>query len=170
MRWGPSSPSQLLIRPPRRILNNRVAKSHVYRSADYGATWTPLSYFADNNVIVAGFNPSPHSKDHLIFVDVASRQLHISQDEGVTFTAVSVVFTARNLDYAPEDDRIVCAVDTETTYLHCSSDWGRTWAPVALANAPLRVDALEWGVPGAGEDDARTAYALAATPTGGRAL
>eukprot|EP00911_Craspedida_sp_UC1_P000503 UC1_evm1s380 len=141
-----------------------ITSSHVYRSTDYAATWQRVPFFTNNQAIIAGFNPSPHSKEHLIFVDTVQQRLYVTQDEGVTFQTVTVPFRTRILDFAPDREGLVCAVDA--TALYCSASYGLSWAPVTTTEGmQLILDELHWGKAGTGTDDAGTAYALSAATT-----
>ncbi|KTG45922.1 hypothetical protein cypCar_00007700 [Cyprinus carpio] len=92
--------------------SNKVLESSLWRSSDYGSTYTKLNLMPGTTIIVTNFYICPTNKKKVILVSSSinerDQMLFISTDEGSSFQRQPVSFTVDTLLFHPsEEDKLL---------------------------------------------------------------
>uniref|UniRef100_A0A673M0A7 VPS10 domain-containing receptor SorCS2 n=1 Tax=Sinocyclocheilus rhinocerous TaxID=307959 RepID=A0A673M0A7_9TELE len=92
--------------------SNKVLESSLWRSGDYGSTYTKLNLMPGTTIIVTNFCICPTNKKKVILVSSSinehDQMLFISTDEGSSFQRQPVSFTVDTLLFHPsEEDKLL---------------------------------------------------------------
>lgn len=114
----------------------------VYRSVDYGHTWTPLAAsFSERSVFSIAFDPSAQG---VLYVGTFQAGLFKSTDGGTTWIATGTGLSDSSVQavaVAPYDSRLVLAAGSDGG-LFRSIDGGGTWTQAADGDRSLRGQTL----------------------------
>lgn len=128
-------PSEVLFMLTRNTVAGFVSESWLWRSTDYGHTFSNDTVLWDNNTIVNWYYIAPLS-EYLIFADITHRKLWVTRDEGETYTGVPVSFAPNRLTFqsrfAPGSNstalaQYVLGYDTTRNELWVSTNLGSSW-------------------------------------------
>uniref|UniRef100_A0AAQ4RZY4 VPS10 domain-containing receptor SorCS2 n=1 Tax=Gasterosteus aculeatus aculeatus TaxID=481459 RepID=A0AAQ4RZY4_GASAC len=107
--------------------STKVLESSLWRSADYGTTYTKLNLMPGTTIVVTSFYICPNNKKKVVLVGSSTNErdqmLFISTDEGLSFQRLSISFTPDTLIFHPkEEDKLLAYCK-----LFASIDLGRKW-------------------------------------------
>jgi hypothetical protein len=110
--------------------------SCLWRSTDYGVTFTNDSYkFNDSSAVISWYYVSPFDQ-YLVMADTRQNKIFVTRDEGVTFEGRELDFKPNNIRYqgrtVPNSDKgtlsqHIMGYETDTQSLYVSKDLGDTW-------------------------------------------
>uniref|UniRef100_A0A672PQ51 Sortilin related VPS10 domain containing receptor 2 n=1 Tax=Sinocyclocheilus grahami TaxID=75366 RepID=A0A672PQ51_SINGR len=110
--------------------SNKVLESSLWRSSDYGSTYTKLNLMPGTTIIVTNFCICPTNKKKVILVSSSinerDQMLFISTDEGSSFQRQPVSFTVDTLLFHPSVEDKLLAYSKEAK-LYISTDLGHKW-------------------------------------------
>uniref|UniRef100_A0A8C2BKM5 Sortilin-related VPS10 domain containing receptor 2 n=1 Tax=Cyprinus carpio TaxID=7962 RepID=A0A8C2BKM5_CYPCA len=110
--------------------SNKVLESSLWRSSDYGSTYTKLNLMPGTTIIVTNFYICPTNKKKVILVSSSinerDQMLFISTDEGSSFQRQPVSFTVDTLLFHPSEEDKLLAYSKEAK-LYISTDLGHKW-------------------------------------------
>uniref|UniRef100_A0AAY4A350 VPS10 domain-containing receptor SorCS2 n=1 Tax=Denticeps clupeoides TaxID=299321 RepID=A0AAY4A350_9TELE len=110
--------------------STKVLESSLWRSSDYGTTYTKLNLMPGTTIIVTNFYICPMNKRKVILVSSTinehDQMLFISTDEGSSFQRQSLAFTVETLLFHPKEEDKLLAYSKEAK-LYVSTDLGRKW-------------------------------------------
>ncbi|XP_049598842.1 VPS10 domain-containing receptor SorCS2 isoform X4 [Syngnathus scovelli] len=125
----------------------KVLESSLWRSADYGGTYTKLNLVPGTTVVVSSFYICPTNKKKVLLVGSSVYQreqmLFISVDEGSSFQRRSLSFSPDVLLFHPKEEDKLLAYCKDGR-LFASADLGRTWT---LLQERVTKDRAFWAVP-----------------------
>lgn len=145
-----------------------IVQSHQHRTTDYGVTFVDETSKFGSSAVIESFYSSPHTHGHVIFADVTSSDLYITEDEGETFTRVHLPFAPNTIVFNPNTVGLVLAHDATTNKLYVSADDGHTWSqPLGDGQTHHSVNTFSWSEAGAGQDVNNTLYLEVLSKDGG---
>ncbi|EDQ91861.1 uncharacterized protein MONBRDRAFT_31303 [Monosiga brevicollis MX1] len=158
IHWSGDSSPNVFVLTQRFGSDGYASVSNVYRSTDYGVSYSLLNTLP-SNAVVDYLVPSPLSAKHVIFVGQAAQAFYITQDDGDSFTTAKLSFEPTELTMNPNIDGLLFARDNTTQFLYVSKDRGQTFSP-ALTDGEQehRVVAAYWSRAGYGSDNDDTLY------------
>ncbi|XP_052002910.1 VPS10 domain-containing receptor SorCS2-like isoform X4 [Xyrauchen texanus] len=132
--------------------SNKVLESSLWRSSDYGTTYSKLNLMPGTTIIVTSFYICPTNKKKVILVSSSinehDQMLFISTDEGASFQRQPVSFTVETLLFHPsEEDKLLAY--TKEAKLYVSTDQGHKWT---LLQERVTKDRVIWAVSGVDVD------------------
>ncbi|XP_050971652.1 VPS10 domain-containing receptor SorCS2 isoform X2 [Labeo rohita] len=132
--------------------SNKVLESSLWRSSDYGSTYTKLNLMPGTTIIVTNFYICPTNKKKVILVSSSinerDQMLFISTDEGSSFQRQPVSFTVDTLLFHPSEEDKLLAYSKEAK-LYISTDLGHKWT---LLQERITKDRVFWAVTGVDVD------------------
>nr|XP_029523197.1 VPS10 domain-containing receptor SorCS2-like [Oncorhynchus nerka] len=124
----------------------------LFRSSDYGTTYTKLNLMPGTTIVVSNFYICPTNKKKVILVSSSINErdqlLFISTDEGSSFQRQPLSFTAETLLFHPKEEDKVLAYCKEGK-LYVSMDLGRKWT---LMQERVTKGRIFWSVAGVDVD------------------
>ncbi|CAI5672241.1 VPS10 domain-containing receptor SorCS2 isoform X1 [Oreochromis niloticus] len=132
--------------------STKVLESSLWRSTDYGTTYTKLNLMPGTTIVVTSFYICPTNKKKVILVGSSinerDQMLFISTDEGSSFQRQSIDFTPDTLIFHPKEEDKLLAYCKEGR-LFASGDLGRKWT---LLQERVTKDRVFWSVSGVDVD------------------
>ncbi|XP_027001324.1 VPS10 domain-containing receptor SorCS2 [Tachysurus fulvidraco] len=132
--------------------SSKVLESSLWRSSDYGTTYSKLNLMPGTTIIVTNFYICPSNKRKVILIsstiDEQDQMLFISTDEGASFQRQPLSFTVETLLFHPSDEDKLLAYSKEAT-VYVSTDLGRKWT---LLQERVTKDRVFWSVTGVDMD------------------
>uniref|UniRef100_A0A8C7KHC6 VPS10 domain-containing receptor SorCS2 n=1 Tax=Oncorhynchus kisutch TaxID=8019 RepID=A0A8C7KHC6_ONCKI len=132
--------------------SSKVLESSLWRSSDYGTTYSKLNLMPGTTIVVSNFYICPINKKKVILVSSSinerDQMLFISTDEGSSFQRQPLSFTAETLLFHPKEEDKVLAYCKEGK-LYVSTDLGRKWT---LMQERVTKDRIYWSVAGVDVD------------------
>uniref|UniRef100_A0A3B4GYX7 VPS10 domain-containing receptor SorCS2 n=1 Tax=Pundamilia nyererei TaxID=303518 RepID=A0A3B4GYX7_9CICH len=132
--------------------STKVLESSLWRSSDYGTTYTKLNLMPGTTIVVTSFYICPTNKKKVILVGSSinerDQMLFISTDEGSSFQRQSIDFTPDTLIFHPKEEDKLLAYCKEGR-LFASADLGRKWT---LLQERVTKDRVFWSVSGVDVD------------------
>ncbi|XP_061106779.1 VPS10 domain-containing receptor SorCS2 isoform X2 [Conger conger] len=132
--------------------STKVLESSLWRSSDYGTTYTKLNLMPGTTIIVTNFYICPTNKKKVILVSSSinerDQMLFISVDEGASFQRQPLFFTVETLLFHPKEEDKLLAYSKEKK-LYVSTDLGRKWT---LLQERVTKDRIFWSVAGVDVD------------------
>uniref|UniRef100_A0A8C1I701 VPS10 domain-containing receptor SorCS2 n=1 Tax=Cyprinus carpio TaxID=7962 RepID=A0A8C1I701_CYPCA len=132
--------------------SNKVLESSLWRSSDYGSTYTKLNLMPGTTIIVTNFYICPTNKKKVILVSSSinerDQMLFISTDEGSSFQRQPVSFTVDTLLFHPSEEDKLLAYSKEAK-LYISTDLGHKWTQL---QERVTKDRVFWAVTGVDVD------------------
>nr|XP_006629741.1 PREDICTED: VPS10 domain-containing receptor SorCS2 isoform X2 [Lepisosteus oculatus] len=132
--------------------STKVLESSLWRSSDYGTTYTKLNLMPGTTIVVTNFYICPTNKKKIILVSSSinerDQMLFISTDEGASFQRQPLSFTVETLLFHPKEEDKVLAYSKEKK-LYVSTDLGRKWT---LLQERVTKDRFFWSVAGVDTD------------------
>ncbi|XP_062963997.1 VPS10 domain-containing receptor SorCS2 isoform X2 [Cynocephalus volans] len=130
----------------------KVLESSLWRSSDFGTSYTKLTLQPGVTTIVDNFYICPANKRKIILVSSSlserDQSLFLSTDEGATFQKQLVPFFVESLIFHPKEEDKVLAYSRESK-LYVSSDLGKKWT---LLQERVTKDQVFWAVSGVDAD------------------
>ncbi|KAL1790303.1 VPS10 domain-containing receptor 2 [Sigmodon hispidus] len=130
----------------------KVLESSLWRSADFGTTYTKLTLQPGITTVIDNFYICPANKRKIILVSSSlgdrEQSLFLSTDEGTTFQKYPVPFLVETLLFHPKEEDKVLAY-TKDSKLYVSSDLGKKWT---LLQERVTKDHVFWAVSGVDTD------------------
>ncbi|XP_054993352.1 VPS10 domain-containing receptor SorCS2 [Sorex araneus] len=130
----------------------KVLESSLWRSSDFGTTYSKLTLQPGVPTVVDSFYICPSNKRKIILVSSSlsdrDQNLFISTDEGATFQKQPIPFAVDALIFHPKEEDKVLACSKESQ-LYMSVDLGRTWT---LLQDRVTKDRVFWAVSGVDAD------------------
>ncbi|XP_035874382.1 VPS10 domain-containing receptor SorCS2 [Phyllostomus discolor] len=155
VHWtGENSSVILILTKYYHVESEKVLESSLWRSSDYGTTYTKLTLQPGFTTIVDSFFISPANKRKIILVSPSlsdgRQSLFLSTDEGSSFRKQVIPFSAEKLIFHPkEEDKVL--VTTKDSKLYVTCDMGRSWL---LLQERVLNEQVFWAASGAdGEAD-----------------
>ncbi|TTA98333.1 VPS10 domain-containing receptor SorCS2 [Bagarius yarrelli] len=110
--------------------SSKVLESSLWRSSDYGTTYSKLNLLPGTTIIVTNFYICPTNKRKVILISSTiteqDQMLFISTDEGASFQRQPLSFMVETLLFHPSDEDKLLAYSKEAT-VYVSTDLGRKW-------------------------------------------
>uniref|UniRef100_A0A3B3BBM1 VPS10 domain-containing receptor SorCS2 n=1 Tax=Oryzias melastigma TaxID=30732 RepID=A0A3B3BBM1_ORYME len=107
--------------------STKVLESSLWRSSDYGTTYTKLNLMPGTTIVVTSFYICPSNKKKVILVGSSinerDQMLFISTDEGSSFQRQMIDFTPETLLFHPKEEDKVLAYCKEGRVSHCKTVW-----------------------------------------------
>ncbi|XP_049338637.1 VPS10 domain-containing receptor SorCS2 isoform X2 [Astyanax mexicanus] len=132
--------------------STKVLESSLWRSGDYGTTYTKLNLMPGTTIIVTNFYICPSNKKKVILISSTindrEQMLFISTDEGGSFQRQPLAFTVESLLFHPSQEDKLLAYSKESK-LYVSTDLGRKWT---LLQERVTKDRVYWAVSGVDVD------------------
>nr|XP_033465773.1 VPS10 domain-containing receptor SorCS2 isoform X2 [Epinephelus lanceolatus] len=132
--------------------STKVLESSLWRSTDYGTTYTKLNLMPGTTIVVTSFYICPTNKKKVVLVGSSinerDQMLFISTDEGSSFQRQSISFTPDTLIFHPKEEDKLLAYSKEGR-LFTSTDLGRKWT---LLQERVTKDKVFWSVSGVDVD------------------
>ncbi|KAG7461947.1 hypothetical protein MATL_G00196530 [Megalops atlanticus] len=132
--------------------STKVLESSLWRSSDYGTTYTKLNLMPGTTIVVTNFYICPTNKRKVILVSSSinerDQMLFISTDEGASFQRQPLSFTVETLLFHPKEEDKLLAYSKERK-LYVSTDLGRKWT---LLQERVSKDHIFWSVEGVDVD------------------
>uniref|UniRef100_A0A665U2L0 VPS10 domain-containing receptor SorCS2 n=1 Tax=Echeneis naucrates TaxID=173247 RepID=A0A665U2L0_ECHNA len=132
--------------------STKVLESSLWRSTDYGTTYTKLNLMPGTTIVVTSFYICPTNKKKVILVGSSinerDQMLFISTDEGSSFQRQPIKFTPHMLIFHPKEEDKLLAYCKEGM-LFASTDLGRKWT---LLQERVTKDRIFWSVSGVDVD------------------
>ncbi|KAJ1213997.1 hypothetical protein NDU88_001625, partial [Pleurodeles waltl] len=90
----------------------KVLESSLWRSSDYGTTYTKLNLQPGVNTVIGNFYTCPNNKKKIVLVSSSlndrDQTLFTSIDEGASFQKQSITFAVETLVFHPkEEDKLL---------------------------------------------------------------
>ncbi|XP_072476260.1 VPS10 domain-containing receptor SorCS2 isoform X2 [Notamacropus eugenii] len=132
----------------------KVLESSLWRSSDYGTSYTKLNLQPGITTVIDNFYICPTNKRKIILVSSSlndrDQSLFLSTDEGATFQKQLITFFVETLLFHPkEEDKVIAYTKESKVYL--STDLGKKWT---LLRERVTKDHVFWAVAGVdGEPD-----------------
>ncbi|XP_064420152.1 VPS10 domain-containing receptor SorCS2 isoform X3 [Latimeria chalumnae] len=108
----------------------KVLESSLWRSSDYGTTYTKLNLQTGTGTVIENFYICPTNKKKVVLVSSSlgdrDQSLFISTDEGANFLKQPVTFSVETLVFHPKDEEKLLAYSKEGK-LYVSTDLGKKW-------------------------------------------
>ncbi|CAK6433326.1 unnamed protein product [Pipistrellus nathusii] len=144
----------------------KVLESSLWRSSDFGTTYTKLAIQPGFTTIIDSFFICPANKRKILFLSSSlssgEQNLFLSTDEATTFQKQLLPFTVDKLLFHPKDEDKVLAC-TKEGQLYVSCDLGSKWL---LLHEQVTKDHVFWAESGAGAG-ADLVHMEAQDPAGG---
>nr|XP_023681206.1 VPS10 domain-containing receptor SorCS2 isoform X2 [Paramormyrops kingsleyae] len=132
--------------------STKVLESSLWRSSDYGTTYSKLNLMPGTTIVVTNFYICPTNKKKVILVSSTinerDQMLFISTDEGTSFQRQPLSFTVETLLFHPKEEDKLLAYSKEGK-LYVSTDLGRKWT---LLQERVSKDRFFWSVAGVDVD------------------
>uniref|UniRef100_A0A1A7ZBX1 VPS10 domain-containing receptor SorCS2 n=2 Tax=Nothobranchius furzeri TaxID=105023 RepID=A0A1A7ZBX1_NOTFU len=132
--------------------STKVLESSLWRSSDYGTTYTKLNLVPGTTIVVTSFYICPTNKRKVVMVGSSvnerDQMLFISTDEGSSFQRQSVDFTPEVMIFHPKEEDKLLAYCKDGR-LYASADLGRKWT---LLQERVTKDRIFWSVSGVDMD------------------
>uniref|UniRef100_A0A3Q3F8J5 Sortilin-related VPS10 domain containing receptor 2 n=1 Tax=Labrus bergylta TaxID=56723 RepID=A0A3Q3F8J5_9LABR len=132
--------------------STKVLESSLWRSTDYGTTYTKLNLMPGTTIVVTSFYICPTNKKKVVLVGSSinerDQMLFISTDEGSSFQRQSISFTPDTLVFHPKEEDKLLAYCKEGR-LFASTDLGRKWT---LLQERVTKDRVFWSISGVDVD------------------
>lgn len=153
VHWtGENSSVILILTKYYHVDSTKVLESSLWRSSDYGTTYTKLNLMPGTTIIVTNFYICPSNKKKVILVSndmsESEHMLFISTDEGASFQRQGLHFHIDTLLFHPKEEDKLLAYSKEAK-LYVSTDLGRKWT---LLQERVTKDRVFWSVPGVDVD------------------
>ncbi|XP_064878021.1 VPS10 domain-containing receptor SorCS2-like isoform X2 [Oncorhynchus nerka] len=153
VHWtGENSSVILILTKYYHVDSSKVLESSLWRSSDYGTTYTKLNLMPGTTIVVSNFYICPTNKKKVILVSSSINErdqlLFISTDEGSSFQRQPLSFTAETLLFHPKEEDKVLAYCKEGK-LYVSMDLGRKWT---LMQERVTKGRIFWSVAGVDVD------------------
>jgi len=164
VHWSGEESRAIFLLTRARDETGNITSSVVYRSTDYGASFSPVK-IGDAKTLIYMFYVCPNNKEKLIFVDSRNRMLYVTSNEGDKFDQRPVVLPSspdRLLFHPVKDDWLLMYSDLDRK-LYFSEDLAKTWDLIDSMVNPR----FYWGIPGIDHDDS-TVHMEAEDPATGR--
>uniref|UniRef100_A0A8C3WZK1 VPS10 domain-containing receptor SorCS2 n=1 Tax=Catagonus wagneri TaxID=51154 RepID=A0A8C3WZK1_9CETA len=130
----------------------KVLESSLWRSSDFGTTYTKLTLQPGVTTVIDNFYICPTNKRKIILVSSSlsdrDQSLFLSTDEGATFQKQLVPFSVETLIFHPRQEDKVLAYTREGK-LYVSADLGKKWT---LLQERVTKDHVFWAVSGVDAD------------------
>ncbi|XP_078534650.1 VPS10 domain-containing receptor SorCS2 isoform X2 [Lissotriton helveticus] len=130
----------------------KVLESSMWRSSDYGTTYTKLNLQPGINTVIGNFYTCPNNKKKIILVSSSlndrDQTLFSSIDEGSSFQKQSITFAVEILIFHPKEEDKVLAYSKDAK-LYASVDLGKKWI---LLQEQVTKDRIFWAVAGVDTD------------------
>ncbi|XP_054438190.1 VPS10 domain-containing receptor SorCS2 [Pteronotus mesoamericanus] len=149
VHWtGENSSVILILTKYYHVESEKVLESSLWRSSDYGTTYTKLTLQPGFTTIVDSFFISPANKRKIILVSSSlsdgKQNLFLSTDEGNSFRKQVIPFSAEKLIFHPkEEDKVL--VTTKDSKLYVTCDMGKKWL---LLQERVITEQVFWAVSG----------------------
>uniref|UniRef100_A0A3B3WJ67 VPS10 domain-containing receptor SorCS2 n=1 Tax=Poecilia mexicana TaxID=48701 RepID=A0A3B3WJ67_9TELE len=128
--------------------STKVLESSLWRSTDYGTTYTKLNLIPGTTIVVTSFYICPTNKKKVVMVGSSinerDQMLFISTDEGSSFQRQAVAFTPDTVIFHPKEEDKLLAYCKDGR-LFASTDLGRKWT---LLQERVTKDRIFWSVSG----------------------
>ncbi|XP_047186475.1 VPS10 domain-containing receptor SorCS2 isoform X4 [Scophthalmus maximus] len=132
--------------------STKVLESSLWRSTDYGTTYTKLNLMPGTTIVVTSFYICPTNKKKVVLVGSSinerDQMLFISTDEGSSFQRQSMGFTPDTIIFHPKEEDKLLAYCKEGR-IFASTDLGRKWT---LLQERVTKDRVFWSVSGVDVD------------------
>ncbi|XP_041840767.1 VPS10 domain-containing receptor SorCS2 isoform X8 [Melanotaenia boesemani] len=126
--------------------STKVLESSLWRSTDYGTTYTKLNLMPGTTIVVTSFYICPTNKKKVVMVGSSinerDQMLFISTDEGSSFQRQSIAFTPDTLIFHPKEEDKLLAYCKDGR-LFASTDLGYKWT---LLQERVTKDRIFWSV------------------------
>ncbi|XP_047654266.1 VPS10 domain-containing receptor SorCS2 isoform X2 [Phacochoerus africanus] len=130
----------------------KVLESSLWRSSDFGTTYTKLTLQPGVTTVIDNFYICPTNKRKIILVSSSlsdrDQSLFLSTDEGATFQKQLAPFSVETLLFHPRQEDKVLAYTREGK-LYVSADLGKKWT---LLQERVTKDHVFWAVSGVDAD------------------
>ncbi|XP_038601463.1 VPS10 domain-containing receptor SorCS2 isoform X2 [Tachyglossus aculeatus] len=130
----------------------KVLESSLWRSSDYGTSYTKLNLQPGIAAVIDNFYICPTNKRKIILVSSSlnerDQSLFLSTDEGASFQKQLITFFVETLIFHPKEEDKVLAF-TKENKLYVSTDLGKKWS---LLQEHVTKDHVFWSVAGVDED------------------
>uniref|UniRef100_A0A8C6WAY8 VPS10 domain-containing receptor SorCS2 n=1 Tax=Nannospalax galili TaxID=1026970 RepID=A0A8C6WAY8_NANGA len=128
----------------------KVLESSLWRSLDFGTTYTKLTLQPGVTTVIDNFYICPTNKRKIILVSSSlgdrEQSLFLSMDEGATFQKHPVPFLVETLLFHPkEEDKVLAYTEDSKLYVSSESDLGKKWI---LLQERVTKDHVFWAVSG----------------------
>uniref|UniRef100_A0A8C5G5X0 VPS10 domain-containing receptor SorCS2 n=1 Tax=Gouania willdenowi TaxID=441366 RepID=A0A8C5G5X0_GOUWI len=112
--------------------STKVLESSLWRSSDYGTTYTKLNLMPGTTIVVTSFYICPTNKKKVVLVGSSinerDQMLFISTDEGSSFQRQSIAFPPETVVFHPkEEDKLLAYCKDERSCCFASTDLGFKW-------------------------------------------
>uniref|UniRef100_A0A665U206 VPS10 domain-containing receptor SorCS2 n=1 Tax=Echeneis naucrates TaxID=173247 RepID=A0A665U206_ECHNA len=131
--------------------STKVLESSLWRSTDYGTTYTKLNLMPGTTIVVTSFYICPTNKKKLLSDPIKNDdriKLSENTDEGSSFQRQPIKFTPHMLIFHPKEEDKLLAYCKEGM-LFASTDLGRKWT---LLQERVTKDRIFWSVSGVDVD------------------
>jgi hypothetical protein len=138
---------------PQRPTRLYFGGARVYRTANEGTLWTPISLdLTRGSGTISAMAISP-SDSTVLFVGTSDGNVRFTRDFGVTWQAPSTTLPARSItDFAidPADPNkvVVTLGSSGTPHVYLSRDGGQTWSDITGSLPDVTTQAAAWGPAG----------------------
>uniref|UniRef100_A0A3Q2QHA8 VPS10 domain-containing receptor SorCS2 n=1 Tax=Fundulus heteroclitus TaxID=8078 RepID=A0A3Q2QHA8_FUNHE len=126
--------------------STKVLESSLWRSTDYGTTYTKLNLMPGSTIVVTSFYICPTNKKKVVMVGSSinerDQMLFISTDEGSSFQRQAVAFTPETVIFHPKEEDKLLAYCKDGR-LFASTDLGFKWT---LLQERVTKDKIFWSV------------------------
>ncbi|XP_029447509.1 VPS10 domain-containing receptor SorCS2 isoform X2 [Rhinatrema bivittatum] len=130
----------------------KVLESSLWRSSDYGSSYTKLNLQPGISTVIDNFYICPTNKKKIILVSSSlsdrDQTLFTSTDEGATFQKQSITFSVETLVFHPKEEDKLLAYSKDFK-LYVSMDLGKKWI---LLQEHVTKDHIFWAVAGVDAD------------------
>ncbi|XP_044136565.1 VPS10 domain-containing receptor SorCS2 [Bufo gargarizans] len=128
----------------------KVLESSLWRSSDYGTTYTKLNLQPGVTTVIDKFYICPTNKKKIILVSssVSEQWLFTSSDEGATFQKHVITFSVETLIFHPQQEDTLLAYSKDAK-LYFSVNLGKQWD---LLQEQVTKEHIFWSVAGVDTD------------------
>ncbi|KAM3938649.1 VPS10 domain-containing receptor SorCS2 isoform 1-T1 [Leptodactylus fuscus] len=128
----------------------KVLESSLWRSSDYGTTYTKLNLQPGVTTVIDKFYICPTNKKKIILVSssVSEQYLFTSSDEGATFQKHVITFSVETLIFHPKEEDKILAYSKDAK-LYVSVNLGKQWD---LLQEQVTKEHIFWSVAGVDTD------------------
>ncbi|XP_071982233.1 VPS10 domain-containing receptor SorCS2 isoform X2 [Engystomops pustulosus] len=128
----------------------KVLESSLWRSSDYGTTYTKLNLQPGVTTVIDKFYICPTNKKKIILVSssVSEQCLFTSSDEGATFQKYVITFSVETLIFHPKEEDKLLAYSRDAK-LYVSVNLGKQWD---LLQEQVTKEHIFWSVAGVDTD------------------
>nr|XP_033805848.1 VPS10 domain-containing receptor SorCS2 isoform X2 [Geotrypetes seraphini] len=130
----------------------KVLESSLWRSSDFGTSYTKLNLQPGINTVIDNFYICPANKKKIILVSSSlsdrDQTLFTSTDEGATFQKQPISFSVETLTFHPKEEEKLLAYSKDSK-LYVSMDLGKKWI---LLQEHVTKDHIFWAVAGVDTD------------------